>query len=211
MSPVNVLRLSPFYDFITSLARLPALGSNIPQSGGVISRTIGRWALAAMRWRLEGEIPDRPKLVIIVAPHTSNWDFVVAVSAKLALGLDVRWFGKHTLFRGALGAFMRAMGGMPIDRSGSHDVVKEIVEEFRRAGRLVIGIAPEGTRKRVERWRTGFYHIAHGAGVPVVPVALDYGTRDESVVVRTKLLAPGHEELVLCIEGLVPPFADAFG
>ena len=159
------------------LARLPILGPQIPRSGSVISRTIGRGMLAVMGWRVTGAIPDRPKLVIIAAPHTSNWDFFVAIAAKLALGIDVRWLGKDSLFAGPLGLVMRALGGLPVDRSSSHDVVSQIVERFARADRLVIGIAPEGTRKRVERWRTGFYHIAHGAGVPIVPVALNFGER----------------------------------
>jgi 1-acyl-sn-glycerol-3-phosphate acyltransferase len=128
-----------------------------------------------MGWRLEGEIPNIPKLVIIAAPHTSNWDFVIGISAKLALGLRVTFLGKDSLFRFPLGVLMRAWGGIPVDRDESHDVVSGIVEEFRRRDRLVLALAPEGTRKRVDRWRTGFYHIAHGAGVPIVTVAFNFG------------------------------------
>lgn len=133
--------------------------------------------LDALRWDVDGEIPNIPKLVIIAAPHTSNWDFVVGVAAKLALGLKVMWLGKDTLFRGPLGYVMRQLGGRPVDRSASHDVVKDVVGEFQRHERLVLALAPEGTRKRVERWRTGFYHIAHAASVPIVPVALNFGER----------------------------------
>ena len=130
-----------------------------------------------MGWNVEGEIPNLPKLVIIAAPHTSNWDFVVGVSAKLALGLDVMWLGKDTLFRGPRGWMMRRLGGRPVDRYASHDVVRDVVGEFARRDRLIVALAPEGTRKRVERWRTGFYHIAHAARVPIVPVALNFGAR----------------------------------
>jgi 1-acyl-sn-glycerol-3-phosphate acyltransferase len=130
-----------------------------------------------MGWRIEGAFPNLPKLVIIVAPHTSNWDFVVGVAAKLALGLRVLFFGKDTLFRFPLGPLMRRLGGMPVDRSKASDVVSEIVDQFVRRDRLIVALAPEGTRKRVERWRTGFYHIAHGAKVPVLPVALDWSSR----------------------------------
>lgn len=112
-----------------------------------------------------------------MAPHTSNWDFIVGVAAKLALGLDVMWLGKDTLFHGPLGALMRRLGGRPVDRTASHDVVKDVVDEFARRERMVLALAPEGTRKRVDRWRTGFYHIAHTAGVPIVPVALNFGAR----------------------------------
>ena len=124
---------------------------------------------------MDGEIPNYPKLVLIAAPHTTNWDFVVGIAAKLGLGLQVLWLGKHTLFRPPFGALMRALGGMPVDRSTSNDVVSGIVAEFGRRDKLVLGLAPEGTRKRVDRWRTGFYHIAHGAGVPIVTVAFNFG------------------------------------
>lgn len=130
-----------------------------------------------MRWNIEGNLPNVPKLVVIAAPHTSNWDFIVGVAAKLALGLDAMWLGKDTLFRGPLGPMMRRLGGRPVDRAASHDVVKDVVDEFARRERLVLALAPEGTRKRVERWRTGFYHIAHAARVPIVPVALNFGAR----------------------------------
>ena len=130
-----------------------------------------------MRWRIEGTIPNLRKFVIIVAPHTSNWDFVVGVAAKWALGLGVLFLGKDTLFRFPFGAAMRALGGMPVDRSTSHDIVEGIVQEFARRDRMILALAPEGTRKRVERWRTGFYHAAHGARVPILPVALNWGKR----------------------------------
>ena len=171
------------------LARLPTLGPQIPRTGSVMSRTLGRWTLSLMRWNVSGEIPNLPKLVLIAAPHTSNWDFVVAIAAKLALGLEVRFLGKDTLFVGPLGWVMRALGGRPVDRAASHDVVKEMVAEFARADRLILGLAPEGTRKRVERWRTGFYHIAHGAGVPIVPVALNFGER--AVQIRAPFITTG--------------------
>ena len=130
-----------------------------------------------MGWRIDGRVPDVPKLVIIAAPHSSNWDFVVGIAAKLALGLDVLWLGKDTLFRPPFGVVMRALGGMPVDRSRSNDVVGTVVAAFARKERMFLGLAPEGTRKRVERWRTGFYHIAHGARVPILPVALNWATR----------------------------------
>jgi 1-acyl-sn-glycerol-3-phosphate acyltransferase len=128
-------------------------------------------------WRVEGDMPNRPKFVLIVAPHTSNWDFPVGMSAKLALGLAAAWVGKHTIFRWPFGGLLRSVGGIPVDRSASNDVVQQMVAEFARRERMVFALAPEGTRKKVERWKTGFYHIARGAGVPIVPVALDWGVK----------------------------------
>jgi 1-acyl-sn-glycerol-3-phosphate acyltransferase len=130
-----------------------------------------------MRWRVEGELPNLPKFVIIAAPHTSNWDFVIGIAAKFALGLTVFWLGKDSLFRGPFGRLMRSLGGIAVDRTTSNDVVDASVREFERRERLVLAVAPEGTRKKVQRWRTGFYHIAHGARVPIVTVALNSEAR----------------------------------
>lgn len=130
-----------------------------------------------MGWRVEGDIPNLPKLVLIAAPHTSNWDFVVGIAAKLALGLRVLWLGKDTLFRFPLGFLMRGLGGVPVDRSAPNAVVETIVSEFAAREQLLVALAPEGTRRRVARWRTGFYHIARGAGVPIVTVAIDWRVR----------------------------------
>lgn len=140
-------------------------------------RAIGSALLRALGWRVEGEVPNAPKFVIAVAPHTSNWDFVIGISAKFALGIEVAWLGKHTLFRGPLSAILRFWGGIPVDRSVSQRVVPQIVDTFRRRNAFVLAVAPEGTRKRVAEWRTGFWYIAHGAGVPVVPVAFDWPNR----------------------------------
>ena len=165
-------------------ASLPVLGPEIPRTGGPISRTVGRLALRVLGFRVEGSIPNLPKFVLIVAPHTSNWDFPVGIGAKLALALDAMWFGKDTIFRFPFGRILRAVGGMPVDRSASNDVVQQVTAEFTKRKRLVLALAPEGTRKRVKRWRTGFYHIAHAAGVPIVPVALDWQARE------IRILAP---------------------
>jgi len=146
-------------------------------SGSPLIRAIGRVLMAAARWRIDGALPDRPKFVICVAPHTSNWDFVVGYAAKMAIGLRASWLGKHTLFKGAIGPLLRRMGGIPVDRGSPSGIVEQAAASFHNARQLVLGIAPEGTRKRVTRWKSGFYRIARLAGVPIVPVALDWGTR----------------------------------
>jgi 1-acyl-sn-glycerol-3-phosphate acyltransferase len=135
-------------------------------------------ALVILGWRVTGNFPRLARFVVIVAPHTSNWDFVVGIAAKLALGLRVTFLGKDSLFRFPLGVLMRFWGGVPIDRSASNDVVRSLVDEFARREKLVLAIAPEGTRTRVDRWRTGFYHIAHAARLPIVTVALNFGAKE---------------------------------
>ncbi|MEZ5492265.1 MAG: lysophospholipid acyltransferase family protein [Gammaproteobacteria bacterium] len=113
------------------------------------------------------EIPD-PKLVLIGAPHTSNWDFPLMLLVVLKLRLKVFWMGKNSLFRFPFGWLMRWLGGIPIDRSKANNVVQQMTEEYARQTELVVLIPPEGTRSKVERWKTGFYHIARNAGVPIL-------------------------------------------
>ena len=133
--------------------------------------------LALLGWRIEGEFPDCRKLVLIAAPHRSNWDFVIGIAAKFAIGIDVSWLGKHTLFRGPWGPLFRLWGGIPVDRRTTHDTVAAVVDRFAASDRLVLAVAPEGTRAPGTRWKTGFWHIAHGAGVPIVPIAFDWQHR----------------------------------
>lgn len=149
----------------------------MPRRGGTLSKWIGLIALRILRWRVEGDFADHPKYVAIVAPHSSNWDFVVGLAARYALRLDASWLGKHTLFRAPYGWIMRWWGGIPVDRTASHDVVSQTIDEFRRREKVFLVITPEGTRKKVERWRTGFWHIARGAGVPILPIVFNWRER----------------------------------
>jgi len=156
---------------------VPSLSEAVPHRGNFVSRAIGHAGMSLSGWRFEGTIPNEPKFVIIVVPHTSNWDFIVGVEALFSLGLRVSFLGKHTLFRWPLGVFMRWLGGVPVERTVSKDRVAETIAAFDSAERLILAVAPEGTRKPVRNWRTGFYHVAHGAHVPIVPVAFDYGRK----------------------------------
>lgn len=128
-------------------------------------------------WTVEGTLPPVPKMVIVGASHTSNWDFLVFLGAVNAVGRKVRFIGKHSLFRWPLGGFMRALGGVPVDRRSSHDLVGQMAAEFARHDDFVLIVAAEGTRSRTTRWRTGFYQIARRAGVPIVCAGPDYPTR----------------------------------
>jgi 1-acyl-sn-glycerol-3-phosphate acyltransferase len=125
-------------------------------------------------WRAEGSLADLPKCVLIVAPHTSNWDFPVMLALALALRIKATWMGKHTLFRPPFGWIMRRLGGLPINRSERNNVVEQAVESFRKRDRLVLAILPEGTRKRTPYWKSGFYHIALGAQAPIALGFADY-------------------------------------
>ena len=138
---------------------------------------IGRTALKLMGWRIEGELPRLDKFVAIGAHHTSNWDFVIFIALKFVLRLNARWFGKHSIFRWPFGGLMRSWGGIPIQRHLSLNMVEQAIQGFRDNREFILVLSPEGTRKKVERWKMGFYHIAQGAGVPIVPGALDFANR----------------------------------
>lgn len=125
-------------------------------------------------WRAEGSLADQPRCVVVVAPHTSNWDFVVMLLLAAALRLKVTWMGKHTLFRPPFGWIMRRLGGLPINRAARHNMVQQAVSSFHTHDRLALAILPEGTRKRTPYWHSGFYHIALGAQVPIALGFADY-------------------------------------
>jgi 1-acyl-sn-glycerol-3-phosphate acyltransferase len=156
---------------------VPALGASVPRRGSAPVRAFGRMLLSLFGWRIEGEIPDLPKFVIAVAPHTSNWDFVIGAAAMFALDLKLSFLGKHTIFRWPFDRVLRWMGGIPVDRASPHGVVGDAVRAFETAPSRVLAIAPEGTRKRVDRFKSGFIHIACGANVPILLATLDYGER----------------------------------
>lgn len=155
------------------------LASTLPPSlprtrSSRFTRWVARSILRACGWRMVGAFPDLPKAVLIGAPHSSNWDGLWALLVKVALGVDVRIFAKHQLFWWPLGPLLRRLGVIEVNRSATGGFVEQIIERFGQEERLWVGIAPEGTRKRVERWKPGFWKIAKGAGVPVVPAYFHY-------------------------------------
>jgi 1-acyl-sn-glycerol-3-phosphate acyltransferase len=125
-------------------------------------------------WRREGKPPEIPKYVIIAAPHTTNWELPTALMMAFAFRVKIRWMGKDSLFRWPFGAFFKWLGGIPVDRSRSLGMVEQTIQRFRERERFVLVMAPEGTRTKTTHWRTGFYHIACGANVPIVLGFLDY-------------------------------------
>jgi 1-acyl-sn-glycerol-3-phosphate acyltransferase len=130
-------------------------------------------------WKIEGSFPSHlKKYIIAVAPHTSNWDFVIGVMARSILRVEkAKFLGKDSLFKPPFGWFFRWLGGYPVDRTGKHDMVQQVIAVFNKHDEFIVGIAPEGTRKKVAKLRTGFYFIAKGAGVPIVPVGFDFSEK----------------------------------
>jgi len=137
--------------------------------------------LKVFGWRLEGRLPDVDKLVVIAAPHTSNWDLPVLLSLAFALRAKACWLGKHSLFRRPFGFLFRWMGGIPVYRSASQNMVAQSVEMFRKSEKLILTIPPEGTRSKVSHWKTGFYYIALGAEIPIAMAFIDYKRKASGV------------------------------
>lgn len=130
-------------------------------------------------WKMSGTFPSHlDKFVIIVVPHTSWWDFLLGLLVRKILNEEINYIGKKSLFDSPLGWFFRWTGGAPIDRSKSNDTVSSIVKIFEGRERFRLALSPEGTRKKVQKWKTGFYHIAKQAKVPIVMVAFDYGKKE---------------------------------
>lgn len=156
---------------------IPPLPECLPRRGNAFSKIVARALFTAWGWRIEGEFPPHPKMVAIVAPHTSNWDFIVGILAVFALGLRVRFLAKHTLFNPWLGWLMRWFGGTPVIREAPQGAVAQAVALIESEPAVLLAITPAGTRSRTAPWRSGFYNIAHAAGVPILPIVFDGGRR----------------------------------
>ncbi len=153
------------------------IGASVPRAGSVLLQRIAALLLRITGWEIRGEIPDVPKMVIIVAPHTSNWDFVLGLLVIFSLRLKTGWLGKHTIFKKPFRNLLIKLGGIPINRAKPQGIIEQITEAFAREDKFILGLAPEGTRKKVTKWKTGFYHIARKAGAPVLLGGIDYGKK----------------------------------
>jgi 1-acyl-sn-glycerol-3-phosphate acyltransferase len=156
---------------------LPPVPSQAPRLNSRFWPWLMRGLLRLSGWRLLGELPDLPKLIIIGAPHSSYWDGVWGLMMKLALGLDIKIMIKREVLDGPLGLILKPIGMIGIDRKAALNVVGQMVRRFADHPRMWLGITPEGTRKHVTHWKSGFLRIAHEAGVPILPVFLDYPSR----------------------------------
>ncbi|MBX7149107.1 lysophospholipid acyltransferase family protein [bacterium] len=135
---------------------------------------IGWLFLKIAGWKTEGKPPILDQYVLIAAPHKSNWDFPFALAIAFVSGIEVKWMGKIEMFRWPFGGFFKWLGGIPVDRSKKLNLVEQTVASFKKYSKLIVMIPPEGTRQAVEKWKTGFYYIAHGAGVPICAAFVNY-------------------------------------
>ena len=184
------------------------LPPQVPRRGGRISRRVAAALLRLLGWRVAGSVPDVAKCVVVAVPHTSNFDGLYVLPAMLALDLKMSIFGKKSLFAvPGLAAFLRWVGVMPLDRARAGGVVDEAVATFHRSEQLFLGISPEGTRHAAPKWKSGYWRIARGAGVPVLPVAIDYGRREVRFLplfTPTADMAADHAALAALFHGIEP-------
>jgi 1-acyl-sn-glycerol-3-phosphate acyltransferase len=129
-------------------------------------------------WKIVGSFPNAKQFLVIVAPHTSNWDLIIGLLGRFTIGLKINFLAKNQVFFFPLGSLLRAVGGMPVDRSKTTNKVEQVAALFEQQNELVLAITPEGTRGPVTRWKEGFYHIAHKAGIPLVMLGFDYATKE---------------------------------
>jgi 1-acyl-sn-glycerol-3-phosphate acyltransferase len=141
------------------------------------SQRLARWLLSLRGWQVDAQLPPADSYVIIAAPHTSNWDFPIGILAKWALGLRFNWLGKHSLFSPPHGWLFRALGGIPVYRHQRQNLSEQLAAYFQAHPGTILALTPEGTRSRTSHWKSGFYHIARQAGVPVALGHLDYGRK----------------------------------
>lgn len=153
---------------------IPELGPLTPQKSNALTRAIGRLLLSILRWQIKGQVHNGLKFIMVLAPHTSAWDFFIGHASKMAVGFQSSWFiaAKHAKW--PLSIIMRKFGGIPIHRSTSHNVVSQIVKAFDDYEKLMFAMFPEGTRRKVDKWKTGFWYIATQAEVPIQLVGFDY-------------------------------------
>ena len=181
------------YDFV----ELPDLPPSMPTRDTVGGRLFGGAILKVLGWKVEGAFPDIPKFLIVAAPHTSNWDAIIGLAAVLRLNIDVHFYVKHKAFGPPLGWIIRTLGGIPVNRDAPRGLVVEAIRAFEERDAFVLGITPEGTRKKMDRWKTGFHHIGRGANVPVVLVALDFGRKTIGPIATVDLTDDVNHDLAV--------------
>ena len=151
-----------------------ARAKEYPQQCSKLVRLIGKIFMFLSGWKVEGQVPTCDKVVIIAAPHTTNWDFVYLLGAAFQLGLKVKWLGKQSLFAFPFGWIMKTLGGIAVDRSKSNGMVEQVSEAMGQMPKISLVVPPSGTRERTDYWKSGFYYIAKSANVPLICGYLDY-------------------------------------
>ncbi|PNK60893.1 lysophospholipid acyltransferase family protein [Psychrobacter sp. FDAARGOS_221] len=186
------------------------LGKQVPKRGGRVTPRLARAFLKLLGWKVTGNIPDVPKAVLLALPHTSNLDGLYAIPVVLGLDLDIKIMGKDSLFKyPVLSNFLKWAGVVPINRSKKGSVLQASIEQMKASDSLYLGLAPEGTRGFTKQWKTGFYYIADSADVPIIPVAMDYKTKEVQFLDPVCTTGNYEEDLTKIVaqyKGVVPKY-----
>ena len=158
----------------------------------MIKKNICKIIFSFFKWKILGKFSKVPKYIIAVAPHTSFYDFFIGILVRNIINEKINFIGKKELFGPLTGWFFRSLGGVPVERNSKKDTVSSIVEIFNKRKKFKLAIAPEGTRKKVKKWKTGFYYIALKAKIPIMPVAFDYNNKN--VIVHSLFYPTGNIE-----------------
>ena len=170
-------------------------------------KCFSRVVLKCLGWKIQGDIPKTlQQCVVIGAPHTSNWDMPLSLMVAFSLDVPLYWVGKESIFKFPFAGIMRWMGGIPVDRSKSNNMVDATIQQFSQHAELRIMMSPEGTRSKVDKWKSGFYYIAHGAGVPVVLGFIDYKTKRAGVLGQIETTGDYEADLASILEIYQPYF-----
>ena len=151
--------------------------NSLPKGGNKFTGWLGDSLLSVTGWKLEGKLPQHPKLVLAVAPHTSNWDFFLGVALLFSLRIKIRFLGKHSIFVPVVKQLLELIGGIPVDRKSTQGIVDQVVTQFNAQHKMILAIAPEGTRSPKFPWKTGFLAIAHQAKAHVVLIGFDFARK----------------------------------
>ena len=152
-----------------------------PRQGGASSRALGGAVLKLLGWKIVGRAPNIKKLLIIIAPHTSNWDYIIAMAAKFYLGLRVRYLMKSEIYIWPFRSLLKWSGGIPVYRFEKTDILDQTIDHLKSEENVWLGMSPEGTRSKIDKWKTGFLRIAHGADIPILVVSIN--APDKTIII----------------------------
>ena len=153
------------------------IGRSFPRRRNRVLKNLARFVFWSFGWKVTGEIPDTPKMVIVGAPHTSHWDVIIGLLASFLLEMRVSWMGKHSIFVWPVARWFKHLGGIPVNRSSPGRVIQDVLNAFESNDQFVLGLSPEGTRKKVFKWKAGFHRIATKANVPIMAAGIDFKKR----------------------------------
>lgn len=189
------------------------IGPDVPRRRNRFLRFIGNFVLRIAGWKITGSIANEPKFVLSGGPHTSNWDFIFALMTCWSLELEVHWVGKHTIFRWPFNGLFRYFGGIPVNRANPGVLYRDILNGFSNNESFILALAPEGTRRKVKRFKPGFHRIALKAGVPIIPAGVDFDKKElefGTPIIPSPDFQADSETLRAYYSGFKPRYPDQF-